>query len=187
MRSAGILTPPTSIQRYFSLHYALGHARAQVPRGTQRAAVAAVGEDTCVARHHNGVCVVCLSPAHPIVTGRLKVTGVEYRVEMRQVKGKRKRGGTFVEGRTRLCEVRCEGGEVFDVACGVRGTIAEYNEALSTSPMLVVEKPLTNGYLAVLIPKQHEIKDAVDGLLEQDAYDALSGSEQSIVSGEEQL
>lgn len=172
--------PPTTIERYFSLHYGLSLARQIAAAGNEVLSPdrSAVGEDTCIARHHNGICVVCLSPQHPIVRFGKTVSKVDYRVEIREVKGKRKKGGVVVEDRTRLCSLICESGEVYTVQCAVKGTLAEYNTALQDKPNLVAEKPLTDGYLAVVLPWPSKIKTAVDNLVLAEEYEKSWQTEQ---------
>lgn len=173
------LVPPTTIERYFSLHYGVNLAR-QIASATGAVQSSqernAYGEDTCVARHHNGVCVICVSPQHPIVRLGKKVSQVDYRVEMREVKGKRKRGGIVVEERTKLCTLTCETGDVYSVQCAVKGTILEYNTALQERPNLISIKPLTNGYLGVVLPWPSKIKTAVNGLMGAEEYAKVCSS-----------
>lgn len=167
------LAPPTTIERYFSLHYGINlarqvaNAKGAVPSSQERNAF---GEDTCVARHHNGVCVVCISPQHPIIRLKKDVSQVDYRVEMREVKGKRKKGGIVVEERTKLCALICDTGEIYSVQCAVKGTILEYNSALEKEPNLLTTKPLTNGYLGVVLPWPSKIKTAVNELMGAEEY-----------------
>lgn len=172
-RTMSKLVPPTTIERYFSLHYGRSLASHVSARGSGVAPVDkdCLGEDTCIARHHNGICLICLSPRHPIVRLAKTVSKVDYRVEIKEVKGKRKKGGIAVEERTKLCHLTCGSGEVYAVQCTVKGTLAEYNTALEDKPNLVMEKPLTNGYLAVVLPWPSKIKTAVDHLVPEDEYE----------------
>lgn len=165
------LIPPTTIERYFSLHYAPTLARLLTPQVKSQPF-----EDVCIARHHNGICLVCISPRHPIIREKKQVTDVDYRVEMRQVKGKRKKGGIVVEERTRLCTLTCASGEVYGVQCAVKGTLMEYNNALKTDSTLVAHKPLTDGYLAVVLPWPSKIKTAVDALVTAEEYERQEGA-----------
>lgn len=170
---SNLLRPPTTIERYFSLHYAVFHAKRTspvIPCVSEDARTKPVGMDTCVARHHNGICVICVSQQHPIVTESKQVTKVEYRVPFQQVRGKRKRGGIRVEPLTRLCMLTCDSGEVFTVQTGVKGIIVEYNDNLQKSPSLITDKPLTDGYLAIVLPFPSEIRNAVDKLMTESSY-----------------
>lgn len=164
------LIPQSTIERYFSLHYAPGLARQIMPKP----ATAKLAEDVCIARHHNGICVVCLSPRHPVVVNQKKLSTLDYRVELRQVRGKRKKGGIVVESNTKLCSITCETGEVYSIQCAVKGTIVEYNDALDDDISLISRKPLTDGYLAVILPWPKQIKTAADNLLSQTDYNNSS-------------
>lgn len=146
--------------------------------------------DSCVARHHNGLCVVCISPRHPIVAQGLRVEAVEYRAELRAVRGKRKRGGLFVEERTGLCSLQCEGGLQFNVQCSVRGILVEYNDALQENPSLVAEQPLECGYLAIILPPTGELATATDALCDAAEYDAsvvFAKAERKLESGKTEI
>lgn len=181
------LKPPSTIDRYFTLHYGISLARRVVrdkPRGGETGTKdgdkainvelgLTIGEDTCIARHHNGICLICLSPRHPIVQHEKTLQSVEYRLPFREVYGKRKRGGTFVESITRLCTLTCKSGEEYVVKCAVKGKLIEYNAALEDNPSLVMKKPLTDGYLAVVLPTRNLIRSAVDELKSQKEYDKL--------------
>lgn len=183
-RASKQLVPPSLIDRYFSLHYAVNAASRFItdndPKQPQSRPQASTqpstdsnptGLDVCVARHHNGLCMICVSPRHPIITEKDTVTDVEYRVPFREVQGKRKRGGIIVEDRTKLCILTCASGNKYKVQCAIRGVIVEYNGVLEKSPSLINAMPLRNGYLAAVLPFQSEIKTAVDRLVTQNNYE----------------
>lgn len=186
-RASKQLVPPSLIDRYFSLHYAVNAAsrfitdndpkqpqpRPQAnPHQVQQSGDSnPTGLDVCVARHHNGLCMICISPRHPIITEKDTVTDVEYRVPFREVQGKRKRGGILVEDRTKLCILTCASGNKYKVQCAIRGVIVEYNSVLEKSPSLINAMPLRNGYLAAVLPFQSEIKTAVDKLVTHSNYE----------------
>lgn len=187
------LTPPTTIDRYFTLHYGLTLASRTIPAsekaklmGKLPTPVPRLGEDTCIARHHNGICVVCVSPRHPIITQNKKLASIDYRVPFREVKGKKKKGGIVVEPLTRLCCLKCESGEEYTVKCAIKGTLIEYNDALKSNPGLAVSKPLTEGYLAVVLPFSSHIKTAVDLLKSAHDYEQLWDGESKDVSRDDQ-
>jgi hypothetical protein len=164
------LLPPTTIERYFSLHYGSGLARrASGDSGVQQtdaqgAESSRKAEGTCVARHHNGICVVCLAPGHTIILRKLQIVSVDFRPGLRPVQGKKKRGGTFLEADSKLATIQCSNGESYTVLASVRGILVETNEELQRAPMLVVRYPLTNGYLAVVLPKPSERATATNHL-----------------------
>jgi Glycine cleavage H-protein len=161
-----LLAPPTTIDRYFSLHAGVGlAARCRSSDDGTAPPLSEHGADTYIARHHNGICVLCLSPEHPVVTRGLGVAAVEFRAGLRAVAGKKKRGGTFLEAAARLAVITCESGERYSVCASVRGMLLEVNAALEESPALVCTAPLTNGYLAVVLPKSSERISCVSDLV----------------------
>ncbi|KAI0563892.1 Glycine cleavage H-protein [Gracilaria domingensis] len=166
------VVPPGTVERYFTLHYAPGFARLLAPRTKPPSR----GEDVCVTRHHNGICVPCLSPLHPIVTQRKAVQAVDYRVEMRQVKGKWKEGGIVVEEKTRLCTITCAAAERYAVQCAIKGTLLEYNDALARDTSLINKTPLTEGYLRIVLPWSSQIKTPVDELMSPEEYENVDDS-----------
>lgn len=186
-RASKHLVPPSLIDRYFTLHYAVNAASRFItnndpkqpqsrppatPHQPQQSTDSNPTElDVCVARHHNGLCMICISPRHPIITEKDAVTDVEYRVPFREVQGKRKRGGILVEERTKLCILTCASGNKYKVQCAIRGVIVEYNGVLEKSPSLINAMPLRNGYLAAILPFQSEIKTAVDKLVTHSNYE----------------
>lgn len=167
------ITPASTVERYFTLHFAPNVARRAAAK------LPSESEDVCIARHHNGLCLVCLSPIHPIVASHKEIASVDYRVEMKQVVGKRKKGGIAVEERTRLCTITCSSGEQYAVQCAVKGTLIEYNEALGINPSLISSKPLTAGYLAAVLPWASKMKTAVDHLIPADKYEGVLPSKDS--------
>ncbi|XP_022807189.1 protein Simiate-like [Stylophora pistillata] len=53
----------------------------------------------------------------------------------------------------------------------IKGKLVEVNEELVTKPQLLLEKPETEGYLAVVLPKLTE--NILDGLLTKEEYENL--------------
>lgn len=164
--------PRTTVQRYFSLHYAQNRA---IPDGWHPEDDDNLTYDTCVARHHNGLCVICLSPSHPAVS-HSQIASIQFLAEFRPVKGKRKRGGTLVEPYSRLCRLLRHDGRAYDIRCSVRGILVERNDALIDRPYLIAQAPLTDGYLAVVLPHTTERSTAVDNLIAEKDYDVSNGT-----------
>eukprot|EP00070_Physeter_catodon_P031223 XP_028338117.1 protein Simiate-like [Physeter catodon] len=53
----------------------------------------------------------------------------------------------------------------------VRGQLMEVNESILHKPSILQEKPSTEGYSAVVLPKFEESKSITEGLLTQKQYD----------------
>lgn len=169
--STQLTGPPSITSRSFSLHYGRGLARQVTASGPAPALPPSTGEDTTVVRHLNGICVLCLSPNHPVVRRGLKVKAVKYRENIdRPVSGKRKRGGTSLYPDSKVAMVVCEDGQTFSVLASVKGVLVEINAALSRRPELLLSKPLTDGYLAVILPAEHERGHSPKNLASQDPF-----------------
>lgn len=158
-RRGSTVLPATTIERYFTLHAGVGLAR-RADSGESCNEC----EDVYVARHHNGICVVCLSPQHPAVVEGSEVVQVEFRPASRQVVGKKKRGGVFLEPDSRLATITTKTGISYTAHAAVRGILVETNLQLREKPGLVSSHPLTNGYLAVVLPRPTERNTATDHL-----------------------
>lgn len=159
-RRGGELVPSTPVARYFSLHAGVGLAGSSLSGSESEP-----NSDVFVARHHNGICVVCLSPKHPAILRGGVVNRVEFRPASRAVVGKKKRGGVFLERDSRLATVTTTSGGTYTVHAAVRGVLVETNARLDKNPALVSSHPLTNGYLAVILPRPTERKTSTDHLM----------------------
>ncbi|MGH0132744.1 UNVERIFIED_CONTAM: hypothetical protein FKN15_062269 [Acipenser sinensis] len=55
----------------------------------------------------------------------------------------------------------------------IRGRLLEVNEDILLNPSLLQEKPSTEGYIAVVLPKFEESKSVTQGLLTQTEYEDI--------------
>lgn len=69
---------------------------------------------------------------------------------------------------TRIACIVCRNGESYLVQGSVRGVLVEINTTLEKQPSLVASKPLTNGYLAVILPSRTNRATSCDALLDRD-------------------
>mmetsp|Transcript_7321 Transcript_7321/g.12518 ORF Transcript_7321/g.12518 Transcript_7321/m.12518 type:complete len:202 (+) Transcript_7321:58-663(+) len=114
--------------------------------------------DQYVYRHSNGLCLVGLAPSHVAITGGNKIKSVQF-VESRlntQLRGKRKKGATFLEANTRLCTLDCDDGSTFTVITCIRGYLLEVNSRLLTEPHLLNSAAGSEGFIAILNPRKAE-------------------------------
>lgn len=112
--------------------------------------------DMYVRRHDNGISMVGLDVAHPVlaVPGR-RVTAVNFDVGRTNrldnlVSGKRKRGGLVCQTTTILCEVECSDGFVAPVRAAANGRLLEVNQRLLKEPGLLSDEPQAEGWIAIL-------------------------------------
>ena len=127
------------------------------------------GEEFSIYQHHNGLCILCLGPSHPIRTKSLRVIKVDFDVGSQNraknaVTGKRKKGGIQLHPDTAVCKVYTEPEEnpakkqkiseeststtqeeepaeqVWTIRACVRGFLVEPNRSLVDNPKLLEEK-----------------------------------------------
>ncbi|XP_043920518.1 protein Abitram isoform X2 [Protopterus annectens] len=137
------------------------------------------GEDHCVLQHSNRICVITLAESHPLLQEGRKIQSINYQISancsrrQNKVSGKSKRGGQFLTDLAPLCRVTCTDGEEYTVFSCIRGRLLEVNEEILQNPALLQEKPSTEGYIAVVLPKFEESKSVTQGLLSQKEYEEL--------------
>ncbi|KAG7458208.1 hypothetical protein MATL_G00235690 [Megalops atlanticus] len=136
-------------------------------------------EDHCILQHSNRICVITLAESHPIIQKEKKIQSVNYQISagcsrlQNKVSGKSKRGGQFLTELAPLCRITCTDGEEYTIFSCIRGRLLEVNEDILTRPSLLLEKPSTDGYIAVILPKFEESKSVTDGLLSRAEYEEV--------------
>ncbi|XP_053570559.1 protein Abitram [Bombina bombina] len=136
-------------------------------------------EDHCVLQHSNRVCVITLAECHPALQNGKSIKSISYRISANcsrlenKVSGKSKRGAQFLTELAPLCRISCSDGEEYTVYSCIRGRLLEVNENILENPELLKEKPSTEGYIAVVLPKFQESKTITDGLLSQKEYEEM--------------
>lgn len=133
-------TYPSVVERYFSR------------RNIQDSGV-------CLLQHSNKICLVTLAQDHEIFNRSITVKAVNFQISEKidrannKVSGKGKRGGQHINQKSVLCKVELEDGTIFPIEAGLKGKLIEINENLKTNPNLIVQKPDTDGYIAVILQK----------------------------------
>nr|XP_026646760.1 protein Simiate [Zonotrichia albicollis] len=64
-------------------------------------------------------------------------------------------------------------GEEYTIYSCIRGRLIEVNENILSNPALLQEKPSTEGYIAVVLPKFEESKSITQGLLTPKEYEEV--------------
>jgi hypothetical protein len=80
------------------------------------------------------------------------------------VSGKRKKGGHYLEPNSVLGQVECDDGSFYSLRATVHGKLVEINESLSRRAQLMVDRPTSDGFLALflLAPKARALLSAAD-------------------------
>lgn len=134
-------------------------------------------EDHCILQHSNRICVITLAESHPVFQNGRTIKSINYQISanccrlQNKVSGKSKRGAQFLTEFAPLCRILCSDGEEYTVSSCIRGRLLEVNENILRSPALLQEKPSTEGYIAVVLPKFDESKNITVGLLTQKGYE----------------
>ncbi|NWZ31790.1 F206A protein, partial [Asarcornis scutulata] len=146
-------------------------------------------EDFCVLQHsnrrHNNynsscrICVITLAEAHPLLQNGKTIKSVNYQISpncsrlQNKVSGKSKRGAQFLTELAPLCRISSTDGEEYTIYSCIRGRLIEVNENILSNPAILQEKPSTEGYIAVVLPKFEESKSITQGLLTQEEYEEV--------------
>ncbi|XP_026856735.1 protein Abitram isoform X2 [Electrophorus electricus] len=136
-------------------------------------------EDHCVLQHSNRICVITLAETHPVLRKGSKIKSINYRISdgcsrlNNKVSGKSKRGGQFLTEFAPLCRITCTDNVEYTIFSCIRGRLLEVNEDIIMSPDLLLEKPSTEGYIAVILPKLEESKRVTNSLLTREQYEEV--------------
>ncbi|KAM9096860.1 protein Abitram isoform X1 [Sarcophilus harrisii] len=136
-------------------------------------------EDHCILQHSNRICVITLAESHPLLQNGKTIKSINYQISancsrlQNKVSGKFKRGAQFLTELAPLCRISCSDGEEYTVSSCVRGRLMEVNENILDKPSILQEKPSTEGYIAVVLPKFEESKSITEGLLTQKEYEEI--------------
>ncbi|XP_057684597.1 protein Abitram isoform X2 [Corythoichthys intestinalis] len=136
-------------------------------------------EDHCILQHSNRICVITLAETHPLLKKGRTISKIDYQISNgcsrlnNKVSGKSKRGGQFLTEFAPLCRITCTDQTEFTVYSCIRGRLLEVNENILQRPALLQEKPSTDGYIAVILPKFEESKSITENLLNRRDFEKL--------------
>lgn len=136
-------------------------------------------EDHCILQHSNRLCVVTLADTHPILQNGRTIKSINYQISNgcsrlnNKVSGKSKRGGQFLTDFAPLCRITCTDETEYTIYSCIRGRLLEVNENILERPTLLLEKPSTEGYIAVILPKFEESKSITENLLSREEFESV--------------
>ncbi|XP_032491495.1 protein Abitram-like [Phocoena sinus] len=125
------------------------------------------------------ICVITLAGSHPVLQSGKVIKSISYQIStncsrlQNKVSGKFKRGAQFLTELAPLCKIYCSDGKEYTISSCVRGRLMEVNENILHKPSILQEKPSTEGYIAVVLPKFEESKSITEGLLTQKQYEEV--------------
>jgi hypothetical protein len=116
--------------------------------------------DQYLYRNPNGLSVVGVAPTHVLLQEGRKVVKVNLIVVQSSLQSnkqrKRKKNVNrtpFVSSQSYLAEITCNDNTTYFVYSCLSGHLLELNENLTDKPHLVSEKPESEGYIAILVPR----------------------------------
>ncbi|XP_042292590.1 protein Abitram [Thunnus maccoyii] len=136
-------------------------------------------EDHCILQHSNRLCVITLAETHPVLQNGRTIKNINYQISNgcsrlnNKVSGKSKRGGQFLTDFAPLCRITCTDETEYTIYSCIRGRLLEVNENILETPALLLEKPSTEGYIAVILPKFEESKSITENLLSREEFESV--------------
>lgn len=150
-----------------------------------------LNRDLMLARHSNGMAVLCLSPLHFLLSSA--TGGAESAAPRRMVSvsfntgsgsqdrsgfsttGKSKTGAIIVEPQTCLCVVQMADGASHRIHAGFRSKLVELNHRIVSHPQLLELDPHASGYLAIVDTRLQNRESISSGWLSLAAYEQARG------------
>ena len=143
-------------------------------------------EDQWVCQHSNKLIIVGIAQTHAIFSQK---NGVQRKVKNIDWTGSKgsdrqglkvfgkggRKGGIAVNPESVLCSVTMDDGTVYKLRACVRGSLLEVNPRLvgESGCELLLRKPASEAYLAIIRPYFHDGKSVTDNLLSREQYCAL--------------
>lgn len=130
----------------------------------------------CVLLHSNKICLITLAPSHPIIKGKKKITKLDFQVTSKldrlenKVVGKSKKGGQYILPDSTLCFIECDDGTKYSIYGCTKGKLVEINQNLTKNPDLLIEKPLSMGFIAIILPSKKDMNNVKDNLISYESY-----------------
>lgn len=142
---------PTPSERYYDIRIINGQDR--------RSFFGEVG-DQCLMFHSNKICLITLAPSHPILAENKTILRVEHTFEgyekidrlSSQPIGKSKKGCQKLQKNSPICSLICTDGSKYIVTACIGSKLIEVNQEICNSPELIKEKPLSDGFIAIIQP-----------------------------------
>ncbi|CAF0781705.1 unnamed protein product [Brachionus calyciflorus] len=137
--------------------------------------------DHLVLMHSNKVAVCFIAPTHPILNKeKFKVTKVEFIQNVNEeMSGKHKHNAKNVNTMQPICKVYCQilkreenelDEQYFLLYSCLNAKLIETNERLLKNPGLIQEKPFTEGFYAILLPKLDTLNEQIADLITHTEY-----------------
>lgn len=129
-----------------------------------------------VSFHSNRICLISLAENHPVIKDSKEVVRINCEVDEKidrlknAASGKGKRGAQKLSPDSVLCYVECSDGSNYPIYSCIKGKLVEINENLVADGNLLVQKPMAEGYIALLLPVLNCYEDIRCSMLTKEQY-----------------
>lgn len=133
-------------------------------------------EHHCVLLHSNKICLITLAPTHPVIKNKKRIIKLDFQVTNKvdrlenKVRGKGKKGGQHLMPDSVLCYVECDDGMKYSILGCIKGKLLEINQLLLKNPNLIAEKPLSQGFVAIVLPSMKDLEVYKSKMLTHEKY-----------------
>ncbi|RIA81005.1 hypothetical protein C1645_785294 [Glomus cerebriforme] len=125
-------------------------------------------EDFYIYQAPNKLCVIGLAPTHPLLQQSQKVKSIKFDEKISQSINKKKQNPLSVK--SEICVITTEEGRNYSIKAGIVGWVINFNMRLDKDDDLLQKKPFTNGYLAIIKPKQDVPSKALNHCIDEEKY-----------------
>ncbi|CAG8494890.1 16273_t:CDS:2 [Funneliformis mosseae] len=109
-----------------------------------------------------------LSPTHPLLQSSQKVKSIKFNEKISQSINKKKQ--IPLEIKREICVITTVSGKKYSIKAGVVGWVIDFNMRLDREYDLLQEKPFTEGYIAIIKPKQDDPQKALNHCIDEKEY-----------------
>ncbi|CAI2177407.1 8739_t:CDS:2 [Funneliformis geosporum] len=112
--------------------------------------------------------ILRLSPTHPLLQSSQKVKSIKFDEKISQSINKKKQ--IPLEIKREICVITTEDDKKYSIKAGVVGWVIDFNMRLVKEYDLLQQKPFTEGYIAIIKPKQDDPRKALNHCIVEKKY-----------------
>lgn len=131
-----------------------------------------------VSFHSNRLCMLSLADDHPVIKAQIK--NINWKInknidrEQNVVSGKSKRHAQKLEPHSIVCFIETTDGNTYPVYSCVQGKLIEINSNLKKDPDLLQKKPVSHGFIALILPNLKTFAALKNSMLTTNEYKELN-------------
>lgn len=151
---------PSTSERYFDI---------RIFPGKNRTSYFGDVGDLCMMFHSNKVCVLCLSPTHPVISENKVINKINFQFDGYQYIdrlatkpiGKSKKESQRLNKNSPVCSISCTDSSYHVVTACLNSKLLEANSRLITNLSWIQNYPLSKGYIAIIQPNNWKLMNEV--------------------------